>query len=173
MLPRVLPEVRTVSLFDAVAAGDRAALSAQLDAGADPNPFDEEGRTPLMVAARAGQEDLVRLLLEAGADPSLPDAVGETPFVAAAAYGHLPVCALLFPHATSDEKDMARTLLKNQGIEEIPARPSRPSEVPPGGFRRKLASAGAYVAGKLGDDGATKRLERVLRSEGHTPKGRK
>nr|WP_255652128.1 ankyrin repeat domain-containing protein [Corallococcus sp. AS-1-12] len=173
MLPRVLPEVRTVSLFDAVAAGDRAALSAQLDAGADPNPFDDEGRTPLMVAARSGQEDLVRVLLEAGADPTLPDSVGETPFVAAAAYGHLQVCALLFPHATSDEKDMARTLLKNQGVEEIPSRPSRPSEVPPGGLRRKLASAGAYVTSKLGDDGATKRLERVLRSEGNAPKGRK
>ncbi|WP_375755299.1 ankyrin repeat domain-containing protein [Corallococcus exercitus] len=160
-----------MSLFDAVAAGDRAALCAQLDAGADPNPFDAEGRTPLMAAARSGQDDLVRALLEAGADPTLPDGLGETPFVAAAAYGHLSVCALLSPHATADEKDMARTLLRNQGIDEIPARPSRASEVAPDDFRRKLASAGAYVAGKLGDDGATKRLERVLRSEGNAPKG--
>ncbi|NBD09768.1 ankyrin repeat domain-containing protein [Corallococcus sp. Z5C101001] len=170
MLPRVLPEVHTVSLFDAVTAGDRAALSAQLDAGADPNPFDAEGRTPLMVAARVGRDDLVRALLAAGADPSLPDNLGETPFVTAAAYGHLAVCALLSSKATDDEKDLARTLLKNQGLSELP---SRPSEVAPDAFRRKLASAGAYVAGKLGDDGATKRLERVLRSEGNAPKGRK
>jgi uncharacterized protein len=163
-------EEPTVSLFDAVAAGDRAALSAQLDAGADPNPFDADGRTPLMAAARAGREDLVRVLLEAGADPALPDNVGETPFVTAAAYGHVAVCSLLFSKATDDEKDLARTLLKNQGLTELP---SRPSEVAPDDFRRKLASAGAYVAGKLGDDGATKRLERVLRSEGNAPKRRK
>ncbi|NNC07809.1 ankyrin repeat domain-containing protein [Corallococcus exiguus] len=107
------PTVRspTVSLFDAVAVGDRAALSAQLDAGADSNPFDSDGRTPLMAAARVGRADLVRVLLEA--------------------------------------------------------------DVAPDDFRRKLASAGAYVAGKLGDDGATKRLERVLRSEGNAPKRRK
>ncbi|MCY1040590.1 ankyrin repeat domain-containing protein [Corallococcus sp. bb12-1] len=159
-----------MSLFDAVTAGDRAALAAQLDAGADPNPFDADGRTPLMAAARVGREDLVRLLLEAGADPTLPDNLGETPFVTAAAYGHVKVCALLSSKATDDEKDLARTLLANQGLTELP---SRPSEIAPDDFRRKLASASAYVVGKLGDDGATKRLERVLRSEKGSDKGRK
>ncbi|RKH64927.1 ankyrin repeat domain-containing protein [Corallococcus llansteffanensis] len=159
-----------MSLFDAVTAGDRAALAAQLDAGADPNPFDSQGRTPLMVAAREGRDDLVRLLLEAGAEPTLPDKLGETAFITAAAYGHVKVCALLASKATDDEKDLARTLLANQGLTELP---SRPSEIAPDDFRRKLASAGAYVAGKLGDGDTTKRLERVLRSEKGADKGRK
>ncbi|WNZ62579.1 ankyrin repeat domain-containing protein [Myxococcus sp. MxC21-1] len=46
-----------MSLFDAVLAGDRDAVESHLSAGADPNPFDEEGRTPLMAAARAGRAD--------------------------------------------------------------------------------------------------------------------
>lgn len=151
-----------MSLFDAVTAGDRAAVMAQLDAGADPNPFDAEGRTPLMVAARDGRDDLVRLLLEAGADPTLADGVGETPLITAAAHGHAEVCRLLLPHARGDERDMARTLLSGLGLTDLAL---EPSAVPPDDFRRKLASAGAYVAGKLGDDGPTKRLERALRAE--------
>ncbi|MCP3136681.1 ankyrin repeat domain-containing protein [Pyxidicoccus xibeiensis] len=151
-----------MSLFDAVRAGDRAALMAQLDAGADPNPFDAEGRTPLMAAARAGRADLVRLLLEAGADPELTDSLGEPALIMAAAHGHVEVCKLLLPHAKDDERDLARTLLSGIGITDLRL---DPSSVPPDDLRRKLASAGAYVAGKLGDDGPTKRLERALRAE--------
>ncbi|MBU8895644.1 ankyrin repeat domain-containing protein [Corallococcus sp. M34] len=151
-----------MSLFDAVSAGDRAAVLAQLDAGADLNPFDLEGRTPLMLAAREGQTDLVGLLLEAGADPILTDSIGETPLIMAAAHGHAEVCRLLLPHARADEKDLARTLLSGLGLGHIPM---DPPAVPPDSFRRKLASAGAYVAGKLGDDGPAKRLERALRAE--------
>jgi ankyrin repeat protein len=49
-----------------------------LQAGADPNPVDKSGRTPLMQAAEAGEADITRLLLEWGADPSLVDAQGRT-----------------------------------------------------------------------------------------------
>jgi ankyrin repeat protein len=152
-----------MSLFDAVLAGDREAVMVQLDAGADPNPFDAEGRTPIMVAARNGRADLVRLLLEAGADPELTDSIGESPLIMAAAHGHAEVCKLLLPHAKDDEKDLARTLLAGVGITDL--RADAPAVPPPDDIRRKLASAGAYVAGKLGDDGPTKRLERALRSE--------
>lgn len=151
-----------MSLFDAVLAGDREAVKSQLAAGADPNPFDDEGRTPIMVAARNGRADLVRLLLEAGADPELTDSIGESPLIMAAAHGHAEVCKLLLPHAKDDEKDLARTLLSGLGITDLRLEPNTP---PPDDIRRKLASAGAYVAGKLGDDGPAKRLERALRSE--------
>ncbi|MBZ4419746.1 ankyrin repeat domain-containing protein [Myxococcus sp. RHSTA-1-4] len=151
-----------MSLFDAVLAGDREAVKSKLAAGADPNPFDAEGRTPLMAAARAGRADIVRLLLEAGADPELTDSLGEPALIMAAAHGHAEVCKLLLPHARDDERDLARTLLSGVGITDLRTEPDVP---PPDDLRRKLASAGAYVAGKLGDDGPTRRLERALRSE--------
>ncbi|MBN1204008.1 MAG: ankyrin repeat domain-containing protein [Myxococcaceae bacterium] len=158
-----------MSLFDAVKAGDAARVEALLDAGEDPNPIGEGGRTALMAAAEGGNLRLVRALLAAGAEPILTDDVGETALVIAAAHGHPEVCQLLMPHAREDEADLARQLLKGSGnLMEIP--PGPPEEQPaPSETRRKLASAGAYVSSKLGDDGPMKRLGRLLRSE----KGRK
>ena len=42
-----------------------------LSAGADPNIYDDEGRTALMLAARTGNYRIVRRMLKYGADPSL------------------------------------------------------------------------------------------------------
>jgi len=151
-----------MSLFDAVEAGDLARVQVLLDSGTDPNPFDVEGRTPLMVAAQSGREDLVQCLLAGGADPSLTDRIGETALGKAAAHGHARIAALLYPHSSEDEQMMARTLLKvGTDFFNLP----REAPPPPDELHRKLASAGAYVAGKLGDDGPTKRLERALRAE--------
>jgi ankyrin repeat protein len=158
-----------MSLFDAVMAGDEARVEELLAAGEDPNLLGERGRTPLMVAAEAGHEKIVRALLAAGAEPILTDDMGETALLMAAAHGHADVCKLLMPHARDDERDLARCLLRDSGnLLEVP--PGPPDEGPgPSETRRTLASAGAYVASKLGDDGPTKRLARLLRSE----KGRK
>lgn len=157
-----------MSLFDAVRAGDMSQVKELLAEGEDPNAFGERGRTPLMVASEAGHEPVVRMLLEAGAEPSFSDALGETALVMAAANGHADICKLLMPHGREDEQDLARQLLSSFGnLTEVPRAPVEP-QVPPTrkeGFLRKLASAGAYVTGKLGDDDATKRLDRVLRSE--------
>lgn len=148
-----------MSLFDAVLANDSKSLSAQLAAGADPNPFDDEGLTPLMVAAREGHSALVALLMEAGADPILTNALGETALVLAATYGHADSVRLLWDSGSQADQDMARAHMATgrTGTSSAPAQPE--------GFRHKLASAGAYVAGKLGDDGPTARLERALRSQ--------
>jgi uncharacterized protein len=158
-----------MSLFDAVMAGDEARVEELLAAGEDPNPIGERGRTPLMVAAEAGHEKLVHALLAAGGEPMLTDSMGETALLIAAAHGHPAVCRLLMPHAREDERDLAQQLLRGSGnLKEVP--PGPPSEgLGPSENSRKLASAGAYVASKLGDDGPTKRLARLLRSE----KGRK
>src|SRR5690242_10531791 len=101
-----------MSLFDAVAAGDLARVEALLAGGADPNPFDAEGRTPLTVAAENGHEALVQALLVGGADPSLTDHMSESALIKAAAHGHGRVAARLYPHASEDDQGMARTLLK-------------------------------------------------------------
>jgi ankyrin repeat protein len=153
-----------MSLFDAVLSGDEAQVEELLAAGADANLLGERGRTPLMAAAEAGHESIVRALLEAGGEPFLTDSLGETALMIAAANGHAAVCRLLMPHATEDERDMARRLLRDAGKTELP--PGPPAEGPgPSKTRRKLAAAGAYVANKLGDDGPTQRLARFLRSE--------
>jgi hypothetical protein len=158
-----------MSLFDAVMAGDEARVEELLAAGEDPNPIGDRGRTPLMVAAEAGHEKLVHALLAAGGEPMLTDSMGETALLIAAAHGHPAVCRLLMPHAREDERDLAQQLLRGSGnLKEVP--PGPPNEGPgPSENSRKLASAGAYVASKLGDDGPTKRLARFMRSE----KGRK
>ncbi|WP_338872034.1 ankyrin repeat domain-containing protein [Myxococcus stipitatus] len=149
-----------MSLFDAVLAQDAASLKSQLDAGADPNPFDDEGQTPLMVAARAGDVELMGLLLDAGADSSLTNAVGESAIILAAAHHHEEAVRLLAGSATDDEAAMVQALM----AADASGSRSTPPAPPPDDFRRKLASAGAYVAGKLGDDGPAKRLERLLRA---------
>jgi uncharacterized protein len=156
-----------MSLFDAVLAGDLARVQELLDGGADPNPFDSEGRTPLMIAAEHGREELVRALLAGGSDPILTDRVGETALGKAAAHGHGRVAALLYPLASEDEQLMARALLKvGTDFFNLPADPAPP----PDEFRRKLASASAYLAGKLGDDSPTQRLERLRRAEKNSKK---
>ncbi|QRK11871.1 ankyrin repeat domain-containing protein [Archangium violaceum] len=156
-----------MSLFDAVMAGDLARVEALLAAGADPNPFDADGRTPLMVAAENGHEELVRTLLAAGADPILTDRMSESALTKAAAHGHGRVAALLYPHASEDDQAMARTLLQ-VGTDFFTLPREQPQ--PPDDFRRKLASAGAYIAGKLGDHSPTERLERLRRAEKNSKK---
>ncbi|WP_225413728.1 ankyrin repeat domain-containing protein [Stigmatella hybrida] len=159
-----------MSLFNAVSAGELARVQALLAEGEDPNLPGERGRTPLMVAGEAGHVAVVRALLAAGAEPFLTDELGETALLIAAAHGQAEVCELLLPHASEDDSDLARRLLRDCGRPPGELPPAPPDEGPgPSDSRRKLASVGAYVANKLGDDGPTKRLARLFRSE----KGRK
>jgi ankyrin repeat protein len=66
------------NLFDAVRGGDIEAIKAALNAGAEVNIRDAQGRTPLLFAAAAGRQDIVNLLLEKGADPNIADNAGRT-----------------------------------------------------------------------------------------------
>lgn len=56
---------------------------------------DEEGNTPLMIAAATGQDDVVRTLLAMGADPNAPNAMGETPLLHAVNGKHADIVRLL------------------------------------------------------------------------------
>ena len=57
-------------LHDAAKAGNAAAISALLAAGADPNAKDKNGETPLHTAASRGHTAAISALLAAGADPN-------------------------------------------------------------------------------------------------------
>ena len=50
-----------------------------LDAGANPNAVNTEGRSALHIAAQSRQKKTVRFLLSRGADPELQDGKGKTP----------------------------------------------------------------------------------------------
>jgi len=53
-------------------------LGPLVEMGADVDAYNDEGRTPLMVAAAKGKVDLLQQLLSLGADASLTDADGNT-----------------------------------------------------------------------------------------------
>jgi len=60
--------------------GEPKVALALIEAGADPNSRDHEGRTALIVAANAGRAEVVRALLAKGADPNAASTSdGETP----------------------------------------------------------------------------------------------
>lgn len=68
-----------------------------LQAGAGVDAADQQGMTPLMVAARSGDAAVARLLLDAGANPMLRNAKGHTALTLAQAAGQRDVVALLAP----------------------------------------------------------------------------
>src|SRR5690349_15259754 len=75
------------------AGGDAVKSRMLIEHGADVNVRTQQGRTPLMAAAkRNGNADLVRLLLEKGADVKTP---GDTTLIAAAQSGDVEIMRLL------------------------------------------------------------------------------
>lgn len=61
-----------------LAEGHLESADILLDAGADPDAADDDGDTPLTLAARFGAYGIVWSLLEHGADPALPGSTGQT-----------------------------------------------------------------------------------------------
>ena len=72
-------------LFYAIQSGNRPAVRALLDEGADPNRRTRPGHTALMFAAGYGDAETVRMLLEHGANPR--DAGGRASTALARAVG--------------------------------------------------------------------------------------
>ena len=75
-------------LIGAARIGDTKAITALIQAGANPNaPGGVNGWTPLMHAIHKSQPESVRTLLAMGANPNLPSMDGTTPLMMAAGYG--------------------------------------------------------------------------------------
>ncbi|VDN17926.1 unnamed protein product [Gongylonema pulchrum] len=68
-----------VELCLCASCGDSETLGSWLDAGADVNQPDYDGRTALHIAVKMGNEQLIGYLLERGADPESADHFGVTP----------------------------------------------------------------------------------------------
>jgi len=71
-------------IFSAAFNNDVEALREFLNAGADPNTSDDEGRTLLMYAVLGEAPDTMTLLFEAGADPQKKTNAGNFPWLYAA-----------------------------------------------------------------------------------------
>ena len=88
-----------MTLASAIRAGDLAATTTLLRAGADVNRRDPAGFPPLLLAAGLGQAQLVELLLTAGADVlALEPRMGTSALHKAAQAGHVDVLNLLLDH---------------------------------------------------------------------------
>jgi uncharacterized protein len=82
-------------LFDAVAAGDKAAVEQALANGASVDGRASDQATPLMAAALANQTVIVEALLDKGANVMARNSGGFTPLHAAASAGSVPIANLL------------------------------------------------------------------------------
>ena len=87
------------ALEEAVVGGHEVVVDRLLEAGADVDRQNEDGGTPLMIAAATGRLDIVRQLVEAGANVNVITD-GEAALSCAASCGHLGVYAYLLPRST-------------------------------------------------------------------------
>jgi uncharacterized protein len=93
-------------LFDAVAAGDVAAVQSALAKGASVDSRASDQATPLMAAALANQPVIVEALLGKGANVMARNSGGFTPLHAAADAGSVPIAKLLLDKgAVLDDAD--------------------------------------------------------------------
>ena len=83
------------AVYKSAASGNVATLMALAKLGADVNDADEEGRTPMFLAAQNDHVKAVKMLAELGADVNRADKVGRTPVLMAAENGHKEACRAL------------------------------------------------------------------------------
>ncbi|RLN23642.1 potassium channel AKT1-like [Panicum miliaceum] len=84
-----------ITLCFAVTREDDLLLHQLLKRGLDPNESDNNGHTPLHIAASKGNEQCVKLLLDYGADPNARDYEGKVPLWEALCEKHDAVVELL------------------------------------------------------------------------------
>lgn len=81
----------------------RPVLSALMELGAKVDAKDDDGQTPLIVAAATNQEALLNLLLDLGADINLSNNAGEVPLMQAIANAHPNITRMLLDRGADYE----------------------------------------------------------------------
>ncbi|NGP46661.1 hypothetical protein G4V62_17545 [Bacillaceae bacterium SIJ1] len=82
------------SLLQAAKQQDTEEVKRYVEAGADVDKQDTDGRTALMIATRANDIETAKVLIAAGADVNLQDDIQDNPFLYAGAEGHLDILKL-------------------------------------------------------------------------------
>ena len=159
-------------LFDAVAAGDKAAVEQALANGASVDSRASDQATPLMAAALANQTVIVEALLDKGASVMARNSGGFTPLHAAANAGSVPIAKLLLDRgAVLDDADNKAgvTPLMVAGREitlNWPSSSSRRRKCRPSRDSRILADNPRAVEGQQGH------CSPLQTPRGHVPVGR-
>jgi ankyrin repeat protein len=87
-----------------------------LEAGADINKADNNGWTPLCIAAQNGNVEIVKLLLDSGANVNKATKDGLTALSLAANYGHETCVKLLLDATYNDIADKVLVAMSQQYI---------------------------------------------------------
>jgi len=94
--------------IEAIHSGDITRLRAAIDAGADLEARDGQGRTALLLAVHADAVEAAKLLIQAGADVNAKDAIKDTPFLYAGAEGRNEILKAILASGRADLKDTNR-----------------------------------------------------------------
>ncbi|XP_041375795.1 ankyrin repeat and SAM domain-containing protein 6-like isoform X2 [Gigantopelta aegis] len=86
---------RTRQLFCWCEQGDVISVQTYLESGVEVDCTDDDGNTPLGIAAANGHESVVRVLIMKGAALDKPSIFGWTPLMQASRHGHVKVVAAL------------------------------------------------------------------------------
>ncbi|GAB7140430.1 hypothetical protein RsTz2092_03780 [Deferribacterales bacterium RsTz2092] len=83
------------TIFKQVALGDADSVASWLVSGGYVNIQDEDGNTPLLLAAEDGNDIILKLFLDLGADVNLANKYGYTPLFSAVANDHISTVRVL------------------------------------------------------------------------------
>lgn len=112
------------ALHLAVAKNDYLSVERLIHAGVSVDTRDEEGDTPLLLAALNGQDDIVQLLIDNGSDIDQINSNGDTPLSLAAFGGHSKIFKLFldkgsFINQGNQNGDTALSLAASKGHTHI------------------------------------------------------
>jgi ankyrin repeat protein/serine/threonine protein kinase len=111
-------------LLEGAKDGDLIEVQTALEKGAYPNAKNDDGSTPLHIAAQEGYAEIVKILLERGADPNTENKDGWTPLHIAAKEGHVDVVRVLlergaYPNAKNNYGGTPLHIAEQEGHVEI------------------------------------------------------
>ncbi|KQZ99797.1 hypothetical protein ASD64_15595 [Mesorhizobium sp. Root157] len=95
-------------LITAIADRDVPGVHELIEAGADLEARDSQGRTGLLLATRDNEVEIAKALIAAGADVNAKDEIHDTPFLYAGAEGRTEILKAILATGRADLKDTNR-----------------------------------------------------------------